>query len=461
MSFEQIILSNLIGRGDQYGRKVIPFLREEYFQLAEDRTIFRAINAYVAQYNRFPTIDALMIDISNMPNVSEQAFNQIKTTASQFDAGQDTDVEWLVDKTEKFCQEKAVYNAIMTSIKIIDGKDPAVHQTKQAIPQILSDALAVSFDTHIGHDWYEDAVDRYKFYHLKEERVPFGLDCLNKITKGGLPKKTLSIILAGVGVGKSLFMCSCAATNLQMGKNVLYITLEMAEERIAERIDANLLDVTVDQLQDLDEQTFIKKVDRVNRRTTGKLVIKEYPTSSAGSANFRHLINELKIKKNFVPDIIYIDYLNICASSRIKYTSSVNSYTYVKAIAEETRGLAVEFDVPIVTATQLTRAGSVASDVGMDDTSECISTDQSIMLRNGIVKSIGDVKVGDQITAHDDYKTVMFVHHKKVKPCVRLVLKSGKSIVVSKDHVFPTSRGRLSVANGLSVGDRVATSKNW
>ena len=272
-----------------------------------------------------------------------------------------------MDSTEKWCQEKAIYNAIMKSIQILDNKEK---MSKGAIPQILSDALAVSFDTHIGHNFFDDSQSRYDFYHRKEERIEFNIEYLNRITKGGLPKKTLNILLAGTGVGKSLAMCSFAAGNLLAGKNVLYITMEMAEERIAERIDANLMNVTMGDLAEMTKESYDKKLEKISRKTNGKLIIKEYPTSSAGSANFRHLLNELKIKKNFIPDIIYIDYLNICASSRIKYGSNINSYTLIKSIAEELRGLAVEFNVPILSATQTTRSGFTSSDIGLEDTSE-------------------------------------------------------------------------------------------
>ena len=294
--------------------------------------------------------------------------SDLKNYIQSLEYEEETEDGWLVDQTEKFCQEKAVYNAIMSSIQILD--DRTGKTSKGAIPQILSDALAVSFDTQIGHDFIEDADARYEFYHTKEVKIPFDLEYFNKITQGGLPKKTLNIALAGTGVGKSLFMCHCAAANMTEGRNVLYITLEMAEERIAERIDANLLDVTVDDLKMLPKEVYEKKINRLRAKTSGKLIVKEYPTACAGSANFRHLLNELKIKKNFVPDIIYIDYLNICMSSRIRNGANVNSYTLVKAIAEELRGLAVEFNVPIVSATQTTRSGYSSSDLGLEDTSE-------------------------------------------------------------------------------------------
>jgi replicative DNA helicase len=364
---EQVIINNLI-YNEGYGRKVIPFLKLDYFSDYTYKTVYALIDDYVKKYNTFPTVEALAIDLSNKEGLNEETFKRCKEVLSEIKQEEKTDLQWLVDQTEKFCQEKAVYNAIMSSIQILDDKTGKT--SKGAIPQILSDALAVSFDTHIGHDFIEDAESRFEFYHTKEVRIPFDLSYLNKITQGGLPKKTLNIALAGTGVGKSLFMCHCAAANLTAGLNVLYITLEMAEERIAERIDANLLDIPVDELKIIPYDSYERKMDRLKRKTNGKLVIKEYPTASAGSANFRHLLNELKIKKNFVPDIIYIDYLNICASSRIRHGANVNSYTLIKAIAEELRGLAVEFNVPIVSATQTTRTGYSSSDVGLEDTSE-------------------------------------------------------------------------------------------
>jgi len=367
MAIETTILNHLVFN-EEYGRKVIPFLKDDYFKDQQDRIIFKLITEYVNKYNAFPSKEALAIDLSNKDGIGEDTFKQSKELIGAFKEDKETQVDWLLDQTEKFCQDKAIYNAIMASIGILD--DSSGKTSKGAIPQILSDALAVSFDTHIGHDFLEDADTRYDFYHRKEERIPFDIDFFNKITQGGLPKKTLNIALAGTGVGKSLFMCHCAAANLIKGYNVLYITLEMAEERIAERIDANLLDVTLDDLKVLSKDVYDKKIARVRGKTNHKLIVKEYPTACAGSANFRHLLNELKIKKNFMPDVIYIDYLNICMSSRIKHGANVNSYTLIKAIAEELRGLAVEFNVPIISATQTTRSGYSNSDVGLEDTSE-------------------------------------------------------------------------------------------
>jgi replicative DNA helicase len=365
--FEKVIFGNLLAR-EEYGRKVIPFLKTDYFHDAADRTIFELIEAYTLKYNRFPTKETLTIDLKNKTGLNGGIFESCNENIGELTHDDNTELDWLVERTEKFCQEKAIYNAIMQSIQIIDDKD--TKNDKGSIPAILSDALSVNFDTNIGHNFLEDIESRFEFYHRKEFRIPFNLEYFNEITKGGLPRKTLNIILAGTGVGKSLFMCHCAAGNLLDGKNVLYITMEMAEEKIAERIDANLLDVTMDDLSIMPKETFFKKLERIKTKTTGRLIIKEYPTSGAGSANFRHLINELKLKKNFMPDIIYIDYLNICSSSRVKYSANMNSYTYIKSIAEELRGLAVEFNLPVVSATQTTRSGFNNSDVELSDTSE-------------------------------------------------------------------------------------------
>jgi archaellum biogenesis ATPase FlaH len=368
MSLEiNTIFANLLFN-EPYARKVIPFLKEDYFSNQADKTLFNLISNYVHKYNSFPSKEALAIDLTNKNGIGETTFKEVSESIKKLEIDEGTKLEWLLDTTEKFCQEKAIYNAIMDSIRILDDKSTT--EGKGSIPKILSDALGVSFDPHIGHDFISDAESRFEFYHKKEVRLPFDLDYFNKITGGGLPKKTLNICLAGTGVGKSLFMCHLAASHMLQGYNALYITLEMAEERIAERIDANLLDTPIDQLAILPKDVYDKKIERVKNKTTGKLIIKEYPTASAGSANFRHLINELKIKRNFVPDVIFIDYLNICASSRIRHGANVNSYTLVKAIAEELRGLAVEFNVPIISATQTTRSGYSNSDLGLEDTSE-------------------------------------------------------------------------------------------
>ena len=369
MKLEQTILKNLIYNED-YLRKVLPFLKTDYFTDSTERTIFREIQKFTEQYNSAPQIEALVISVNEKRNLTEDELKRTQEYLSDIHKTRQeiAKTDWLVDKTESFCQEKAVYNAVLNSIQILDGKDK--QYDKGAIPKILSDALSVSFDTSIGHDYLDDANNRFEFYHRKEERIPFDIDFFNKITKGGLPTKTLNIALAGTGVGKSLFMCHMATSCMVQGKKVLYITMEMAEEKIAERIDANLLNVKLDDLTTLSKEMYDRKVNKVKEKVTGKLIVKEYPTASASTSHFRTLLNELNLKRSFVPDIIFVDYLNICCSARIKTGANVNSYTYVKAIAEELRGLAVEFDVPVVSATQTTRSGFTSSDPGLEDTSE-------------------------------------------------------------------------------------------
>ena len=362
---EQIVLKSLINDED-YCRKALPFIQPEYFEDGTERAIYKEIHGYVSEYNNLPTKEAILIALNGRKNVTEEQFGEAGELLNSFDK-EVPDRQWLVDNTEKWCQERAVYNAIMSSIGIMEGRDKT--QDKGAIPKLLQDALGVSFDQHIGHDYLENSEERFDFYHRVEEKIPFDLDYFNKITKGGLSRKSLNIALAGTGVGKSLFMCHCAAANLSQGKNVLYISLEMAEEKIAERIDANLLDVPIAQLPEINKEIFDKKIAKLKSKFQGKLVVKEYPTASVHVGHFRHLLNELALKKDFRPDIIYIDYLNICASSRVKNTNA-NSYTIVKSIAEEIRGLAVEYNLPIVSATQTTRSGYSNTDVGLEDTSE-------------------------------------------------------------------------------------------
>jgi replicative DNA helicase len=386
MKLEQTILRNLI-RNEDYLRKVLPFLKAEYFTDKIEKIIYEEIHKFTEIYNSTPTIEAIGLAIKERRNLSDEDLDKSKTYLHEIASFKDEEskVQWLTDKTEKFCQEKAIYNAVLTSISILDGKDKS--HDKGAIPKVLSDALAVSFDNSVGHDYLENSNERFEFYHRKEERIPFDLDFFNKITKGGLPAKTLNIALAGTGVGKSLFMCHVAAGAMTQGKNVLYITLEMAEEKIAERIDANLLNITIDDLMDLPKEMYDKKVEKVRRMTTGKLIIKEYPTASASTTHFRTLLNELNLKKSFIPDIIFIDYLNICCSSRIKPGSNINSYTYVKSIAEELRGLAVEYGVPIVSATQTTRSGFTSSDPGLEDTSESFGLPATADLMFALISS--------------------------------------------------------------------------
>ena len=372
MNLEQKILKHLL-LDEEYTRKTLPFIKGEYFQESSEKLLFDEIQTYVNKYNTMPTKEALVIEIDKRVNLTDDQHKKTIALVKQITIDPEvSDTKWLIDATEDFCQEKAIYNGIMQSIQILDDKNKNNSEKldKGSIPKILADALSVSFDNHIGHDFIDDAETRYDFYHKVERRIPFDLDYLNRITKGGLAEKSLNIVLAGTGVGKSLFMCHCAAANLTMGKNVLYITMEMAEERIAERIDANLMNVELDRLIGMPKETYLKKVETLREKTKGKLIIKEYPTASANVNHFSHLLNELKLKRQFIPDIIYIDYLNICSSARMKMGSSINSYTYIKAIAEELRGLAVEHKVPVVSATQTTRSGYTNSDVGLEDTSE-------------------------------------------------------------------------------------------
>ena len=386
MKLEQTILKNLIYNED-FLRKTLPFIKEEYFTDRTDRAIFNEISKFTENYNSPPTIEALELAIREKRNLTDDELEKSDTCLQEIvkTKQEESKIEWLVDKTEKFCQEKAIYNAVLGSISILDGKDKT--QDKGSIPKLLSDALAISFDNSVGHDYLENSDERYEFYHRQEERIPFDLDYFNKITKGGLPNKTLNIALAGTGVGKSLFMCHVAAGAMVQGKNVLYITMEMSEEKIAERIDANLLNVTIDDLVSLPKDLYDKKINRLREKTVGKLIIKEYPTASASSIHFRTLLNELNLKKSFVPHIIFIDYLNICCSSRIKAGANVNSYTYVKSIAEELRGLAVEFGVPIVSATQTTRSGFSSSDPGLEDTSESFGLPATADLMFALISS--------------------------------------------------------------------------
>lgn len=455
MTIEKQILSSLIEK-DSYARKVLPFVSDQYFSSESEKIVFNKIKQYFTDYNSLPTNEALMIEISNDTKLTEAQFNDVCDLVQSLSCDKDTNEQWLVDKTEQFCQEKAVYNAIMDSIQIIDGNDAS--KTKQTIPQILSDALAVSFDNHVGHDYIEDSEQRYDFYHTKEEKIPFDLEYFNSITKGGLPNKTLNIILAGTGVGKSLAMCHFAASNMMDGKNVLYITMEMAEERIAERIDANLLNVPLNDLADLPRDMYNKKIAALRKQTPGRLVIKEYPTASAHAGHFRHLVNELAIKRNFVPDVIYIDYLNICASARVKAIGgAVNSYSFIKAIAEELRGLAVEKNVPIISATQTNRSGFTNSDVGLEDTSESfglpatadfmfalISTDELQDLNQLMVKQLknrySDPSFNKRFVIGVD-KTKMRLYD--AEPSAQQGLMEGPQVHDSQpDNIVPGSFGK-------------------
>ena len=384
IELEKTILRNILTQ-DDFMRKVLPFVQKKYFE-GVYRELFDQVTKFVTKYNKLPTLEAFKIELDEVTTMNEEMYTHALDILPDIFTPKEEDSEWLLNTTEKWCQDRAVYNAIMESIQIIDGKHQQL--TKNAIPDVLQKALAVCFDTNVGHDYLENVEERYDFYHEQEERIPFDLEYFNEITKGGLPNKTLNIALAGTGVGKSLFMCHSAANCLSQGRNVLYITMEMAEERIAERIDANLLNVPIDQLDHLSKPMFLDRVSAIRDKTDGKLIIKEYPTGQAHTGHFRALLNELRLKKSFKPDIVFIDYLNICASSRMKSMGgAINSYTYIKSIAEEVRGLAVEFDVPILSATQTTRSGYTNSDPGLEDTSESFGLPATADLMFALVTS--------------------------------------------------------------------------
>ena len=366
MKIETVILQNL-ANDDEYMRKVIPFLKRDYFLDNSDKIIYDKIKDFIDQYNAIPSKDALVISVQNDKSLNEDQYKEVAEAILQLDPTEHNK-DWLYKETEKFCKDKAIYNAILSSIAIIDGRDKA--RTEDGIPQLLQEALGVCFDNNVGHDYIDSSDQRFEFYHKIESRIPFDLDYFNKITNGGMPNKTLNVCLAGTGVGKSLFMCHVAASVLAQNKNVLYITLEMAEERIAERIDANLMNITMDQLKELPKAIFDNRIEKIKDRTQGKLIIKEYPTAGAHTGHFKVLLNELQLKRQFKPDLIIIDYLNICASSRFKGGANINSYTLIKSIAEELRGMAVEENVPILSATQTTRGGYGNTDVELTDTSE-------------------------------------------------------------------------------------------
>jgi archaellum biogenesis ATPase FlaH len=399
---EITVLRNFIFN-EAFTRKALPFCKEDYFTNRNERLLFREIDIFVNKYKNIPTKEALVIELGQRKDINEDEFKSVKDLLDTI-LHESVDLQWLLDTTEKFCKDRAIHNAVLTGIKILDKKD--LKLTPEAIPGILADALAVSFDNHIGHDYIEDATRRFDFYHTKEKKYQFDLSYMNRITKGGVPPKTLNIALAGTGVGKSLFMCHCASSFLTQGLNVLYITLEMAEERIAERIDANLLDVTMDDLHSMPRQLYDDKIEKIRNKTAGKLIIKEYPTASAHSGHFRALLNELALKKSFRPNVIFIDYLNICSSSRFK-GGNISSYFFIKAIAEELRGLAVEFNVPIFSATQTTRTGFVSTDIGLEDTSESFGLPATAdfmfaLISNEELEALGQMKVKQLKNRYND-----------------------------------------------------------
>lgn len=445
IDLELTILRNLL-TNEQYMRRVIPFIKREYFEGVYG-LLFNEVTKYVQKYNRLPTLEAFKIEIDESDKFTEQAYTHALDILPSIFERKEENEDWLLERTEKWCQDRAVYLAIMESIQVIDGKH--TQYTKDALPDILQKALAVCFDTNVGHDYFENVEERYAFYHEQEKRIPFDLEYFNTITKGGLPNKTLNIALAGTGVGKSLFMCHVAASALSQGRDVLYITMEMAEERIAERIDANLMNVAIDQLDHMSKPMFTDRIKSIADKTEGKLIIKEYPTGQAHTGHFRALLNELKLKKSFKPEMIFIDYLNICASARMKgMGGSINSYSYIKAIAEEIRGLAVEFDVPIVSATQTTRSGYANSDPGLEDTSESFGLPATAdlmfaLVSNDELQSLGQIMVKQLKNRYNDpnanKKFVLGVDRSKMK--LYDVDQSEQDLIVEDDiPVFEKSK---------------------
>jgi replicative DNA helicase len=453
INLEQTILRNLL-TNEEYTRRVLPFLVPDYFD-GVYKDLFKEVAKFVSKYNKIPTLESFKIEIDESGKLSEENYRQGMELLPNIFTPESENLDWLIERTEKWCQDRSVYNAVMESISIIDGKHATLK--KNAIPDVLSKALGVSFDTNIGHDYLEQVDERYDFYHEQEERIPFDLDNFNKITKGGLPNKTLNIALAGTGVGKSLFMCHCASNILSQGRNVLYITMEMAEERIAERIDANLLNIPIDQIENLSKDMFKDKVSQINAKTEGKLIIKEYPTGQANTSHFRALLNELKLKKNFVPEIIFIDYLNICASSRMKMIGgAVNSYSYIKSIAEEMRGLAVEFNVPIMSATQTNRQGFSSDDPGLEDTSESFGLPATAdlmfaLISNDELNSMGKILVKQLKNRYNDPTKYNRFTLKVDRSKMKLEDDDNQNMVTTKDDV--------PVFDKSESGDRVNAEK--
>ena len=453
INLEQTILRNLL-TNEEYTRRVLPFLAPDYFEGAY-KDLFKEVAKFVSKYNKIPTLESFKIEIDEGGRLNEENYRQAIEMLPNIFTPESENLDWLIERTEKWCQDRSVYNAVMESISIIDGKHATLQ--KNAIPDVLSKALGVSFDTQIGHDYLEQVDERYDFYHEQEERIPFDLDNFNKITKGGLPNKTLNIALAGTGVGKSLFMCHCASNILSQGRNVLYITMEMAEERIAERIDANLLNIPIDQIENLSKDMFRDKVGQITAKTDGKLIIKEYPTGQANTSHFRALLNELKLKKNFIPEIIFVDYLNSCSSSRMKMIGgAVNSYSYIKSIAEEMRGLAVEFNVPIMSATQTNRQGFQSDDPGLEDTSESFGLPATAdlmfaLISNDELNSMGKILVKQLKNRYNDPTKYNRFTLKVDRSKMKLEDDDQQNMVTTKDDV--------PVFDKSEAGERVNTEK--
>ena len=459
MTIQTTILRNLL-HDEEYTRRVIPFLKKEYFEGAH-RAMFDSIVDFVTKYNKLPTSEALAIELSEVDSLSENDTAEASSLLTEISDSSDVDSQWLDDQTEKWCQDRAIYLAIMESINIIDGRHKNL--TKNALPDLLKDALSVSFDTSVGHDYINNADERYEFYHRLEERIPFDLDYMNKITKNGLPRKSLTVVLASTGVGKSLFMCHHAASTLTLGKNVLYITLEMAEERIAERIDANLMNVPIDQIENLSYKQYTSKIENIAKRSIGKLIIKEYPTGGAHAGHFRALLEELKLKKDFAPDIIFIDYLNIAASSRMRgLGGSINTYSLIKSVAEEIRGLAIEHNVPIVTATQSNRDGFGNSDVDLNNTSESFGIPATAdlmfaLIANEELDNLGQIMVKQLKNRYSDptqnKRFVIGVDKSRMK--FYDVEDNAQTLISSTNHKQPD----IPVFDGSSTASRVMSER--
>lgn len=454
MNFEQVLINNLV-HNEEYARKVLPFIKDEYFHDKAERAVLELVEKYYEKFNTPPTERALLVELNDLTNLNEDVFKNAQGVIQSLDKNAIESQEWLFENTEKFCKEKAMYNAVRRAIEILD--DPKDGEGPGTLPQLFTDALSVAFDTNIGHDYLESFEDRFLAYRKKIYKIPFGLELLNTITKGGLENKTLNIILAGTNVGKSLVMCDWAATNLSMGYNVLYITLEMSEENIAKRIDGNLLDVELDDLEQMDLAVLKKKADKVREKARSRLIVKEFPTASAHTNHFRHLLNELRLKKNFKPDIIYVDYLNICASSRLRNATNVNSYTYVKAIAEELRGLAVEFAVPIVSATQTTRSGYDSSDLDLSDTSESFGLPATADLMLGVMETEELIDLGQYL-----FKQLKNRYADKNK-CKRFVIGVHKAKMRLYDVEQEAQEDILEgpVMDRSETGRRIAEEEGW
>lgn len=452
---ETIILRNLQYNED-YARKVIPYIRENYFSVPAEKEYYNAIDRYFMKYNALPTKDALDIEFQNL-KIGEELFNGLSTLSGDISTKQNEKTkesqDWLLDTTEQFCKDKALFNALTEAISIAENSGDKNSLSKTAIPALMNEALAVSFDQNIGHNYLADADERFDFYHQKRHKISTHLEMLNTITDGGPERKTVNCIAAGTGAGKSMLLCDLAAGYIRSGNKVLYITNEMAEEKISQRIDANLMNIDISKVATIDKNAWDTKIEKVKKMCSGELIVKEYPTSTAHVGHYRFLLKELEQKQNFIPDVIIIDYLNICASS--KYSDKANSYGYIKSICEELRGLAVETNTCTWTATQVNRSGIDNSDIDLTNISECISIDSLVELVNGEMVPIKQLTIGDKIKGSNGFVSVLNVFDKKIKKCYKITTKSGKEIICSAKHKFPTNNGRISINDGLCIGKKL------